>query len=364
VKKGQNPGLYHGQIILRSAGEVIGSIPVELRVLPFVLPLPMTYRDLNKEYRDFMSGYISLPILRQLNGGDHELAKKQLDAIMIDMVKHGDKMPCHYERYIAPEWAEKCGMDNSMFIADAGGMRLDFPAVMQFDARRKVEAMDRKFGTHKNHYLDWGDEFDSKMLRAIRPMVDTYKNAGLRYANNSRGGYVYGLYIIDFYRIPITPDFANNVLADKVSFIGGDHYFGWYADQHVGPENPAFCRRQYGLGPYRAGLSCNRNYAHHLGGYNDNSGTFRSMNFFYGDGKGVIDTIAWEGYREGIDDIRYATLLQQLARPLTQSDNFRAKYAARIALQFLADMNTDSFDLSVARLEMIRHILKLQKFSK
>ena len=131
-------------------------------------------------------------------------------------------------------------------------------------------------------------------------------------------------------------------------------------------ENPAFNRRQYGLGPWRAGLTCNYNYAHHLDGFNDTrGGTFRAMNFIYTDGNGALTTIQWEAFREAIDDIRYATLIQQLARPLLNSQtNVAGDFAARQALKFLADLDSDDHDLSLVRLEMIRHILNLKKHSK
>ena len=44
--------------------------------------------------------------------------------------------------------------------------------------------------------------------------------------------------------------------------------------------------------------------------------------------------------------------------------NVPGDFAARQALKFLADMDTDAFDLSMARMEMIRHILNLMKHSK
>ena len=89
------------------------------------------------------------------------------------------------------------------------------------------------------------------------------------------------------------------------------------------------------------------------------------MNFYYTHFDGVLDTIQWEGHREGIDDVRYATLIQQLARPLLgNAANVPGDFAARQALKFLADMDTDAFDLSMARMEMIRHILNLMKHSK
>lgn len=137
---------------------------------------------------------------------------------------------------------------------------------------------------------------------------------------------------------------------------------GWYANHHCGPENPAFNRRQYGFGPYRAGFSCNYNYAHHLDGWNDiASDGYKPMMLIYGSGNGCIDTLAWEGFREGLDDIRYATLLKTLAEKHAKSANTEARYASRLALKLLADADGDDEDLATLRLEMIESIEKLMK---
>ena len=46
--------------------------------------------------------------------------------------------------------------------------------------------------------------------------------------------------------------------------------------------------------------------------WNDfDQGKFRSHNMVYPTIDGVIDTIQWEGYREGIDDLRYLATLRQ-----------------------------------------------------
>ncbi len=250
-------------------------------------------------------------------------------------------------------------MDVSTFVT--GGMKLNTLSEMAFDARRKKDQHIRRFGKNNTYYLGWGDEYGLSTLRGIRPMVDTYKKEGFLFPINSRHGYSAGGYLADLFWPPVNPDYSSETFTEKLNFLGGDAYFGWYASQHVGSENPAYNRRQYGMGPYRAGLSCHYNYAHHLNGYNDTRGsTYKPMNFVYGDGKGVIDTLAWEGFREGMDDIRYATLLQQLARPLLKSEVLHDRYAAKKALKLLADMDTDSFDLNTARMEMIRFILDLQ----
>ena len=104
--------------------------------------------------------------------------------------------------------------------------------------------------------------------------------------------------------------------------LGAETYCGWYAVQHTGPENPDFNRRQYGLAAYLGGYSAACNYAHHLGPYNDDADYYKPMVFAYGVSDGVLDTLQWEGFREGIDDIRYATEMTRLARTARDSRNF------------------------------------------
>lgn len=361
--KDRKPGIYEGHVTVRKAGRILCRIPLRLRILPFVLPPPKTYSDTSKDFRMFMCDYISLSLIRMLNGNDPALAEKQLVAILKDFVAHGETMPHYRGVFDHPEYAREAGCDLSVLVTR--GMYNAAPADRDFDVRRCVELHKKKFGSHEGYYMSWGDEYGLQTLRMIRPMVKAYQQAGFRFTVNSSRGYQYGGYLADLLWPPVWPDQSSSALTSKYNFMNSDGLFGWYAMQHVGVENPAFIRRQYGLGPYRAGLSCHYNYAHHLYGYNDLRGdTYRSMNLVYGDGKGVIDTLAYEALREGLDDIRYATALQLLARPLAKSGNVEARYAAKKALQFLAELDTDAFDLASARLEMIRHILTLLEFRK
>ena len=72
---------------------------------------------------------------------------------------------------------------------------------------------------------------------------------------------------------------------------------------------------------------------------------------------GVIDTIQWEGYREGIDDLRYlATLNATLRKAAVDSP------AAVQATQFLSELKKADLlkcDLDDIRKQMIDHILEL-----
>jgi hypothetical protein len=73
-----------------------------------------------------------------------------------------------------------------------------------------------------------------------------------------------------------------------------------------------------------------------------------------------IDTIQWEGFREAIDDVRYATLLKQLANRAIESGKTENIYQGRMALQWLVLLDAKGCDLHAARLEMISYILKLE----
>ena len=142
--------------------------------------------------------------------------------------------------------------------------------------------------------------------------------------------------------------------------MGTNTYCAWYANQHVGAENPELNRRQNGLAAYLSGYSALCNYAHHLGPYNDVSETYKPMVFVYGTADGVIDTLQWEGFREGVDDIRYATLMLSLAREAEASADVEVRYLAGKAKLLLARFDRKTGDLNAARGEMICFIERLR----
>ncbi|MBO5958980.1 MAG: hypothetical protein J6Q65_02540, partial [Lentisphaeria bacterium] len=334
----QAPGLYKGAISLKAKdGKAVGSIPVEVRVLPFVLPEPKTYFDIEKDFLVLFCQYIGIDIIRQLNGNDTALARKQLVALLKNFYRHGECTPGYRGAVENAALNEEAGMKQQYVFRDA---RLGQPADMRHHAVTSIANYRKRFGTQGPLICDWGDEYGLGILKGIRHMVDIYKEAGWLFSLNSRHGYSFAPHSSDLWWPPVYPDSSLAKATEKFNFLGGDGYVGWYAKQHVGVENPAFIRRQYGLGAYRAGFSCHFNYAHHLNGFNDMRGsTYRAMNLVYGHGGGVLDTLAWEAFREGMDDMRYATKLQQLARGLLKnSKDYAARSAAKKALQLLVEM--------------------------
>ena len=136
-----------------------------------------------------------------------------------------------------------------------------------------------------------------------------------------------------------------------------------YGNPQIGAENPDLYRRNYGLRLWRASYdgACDYCYTDPWDGFTwddfDNP-SYRDHDFVYPTVDGVIGTIAWEGFREGVDDVKYATTLQQAIQKANRSPNEAAKRTARAAQQYLDRMNLDG-NLDAVRARIIHFIREL-----
>ena len=367
AKKDTAPGLYRGEIRLQSGNRPLGTVPVEIRVLDFALPEPMCYFDETMPFYVSFYTYQRLDCLLELNGGDYELAKRQLLATLKDRVAHNDSI--HW----VPGVLSGQGKD-ALELANAAGCRRDvslatvpvasqggsYTELVSFD-RRSAAAVRAALG-HLNVYASFGDEPPAWWLQSVFPDLKAGHEAGYKFIlAGSDNVYRKAGFFYDWHNIAKTAE--DDSTTRLWNQFGSGPHVAWYANQHVGVENPEFNRRQNGMAAYLSGYSSLCNYAHHYGGYNDDSEGYRPMVFAYGQYKGVIDTIQWEGFREGVDDIRYATVLVTLARQAAKSANVDARYAGNKALQYLAAFRKDSDDLNTCRREMIRYIQELRRIS-
>lgn len=360
------PGVYSGRVSLLHDGKKIGYVPVLLRVLPFELPAPKTYFDVTRDFVVGMNNYISYEYILKENGGDTGILEMQYLNIMKNFKAHnqlshqlreGNIFSHEFRRTLA--LMKEAGLETDRLVG-AGEVKAWLnPYQMKQHAELQKQWFLKNLG-HQNIYLIYGNENGPSWVVDHRSVFDTYKRAGFKFIFPGHHKVFYKCgYFNDFFKGPSAPEDRE---ATRMWNEIGDVIVTWYAQQHVGPENPAFNRRQYGMAPYLGNNSANYNYAHHLGDYNDRCVySYRPMVFSYGCYDGVIDTIQWEAFREGIDDIRYATLLKSMALKANQSGNYDVKNAGRQVLQYFACLNPAEMDLSEARLEMIRMILKLQK---
>ena len=149
--------------------------------------------------------------------------------------------------------------------------------------------------------------------------------------------------------------------ADKWHSLG--HKIWNYANPQPGIENPEIYRRNFGLLLWQKDYDGATGWIYHssIGNpWNDFDGSYgRDYNFTYPTVDGVIDTMQWEGYREGADDVRYLTTLEEAIKQAKQSGDESKITIATEAEQYLANLDIDR-DLDTIRSEMIDYILELQ----
>ena len=79
---------------------------------------------------------------------------------------------------------------------------------------------------------------------------------------------------------------------------------------------------------------------------------------------GTIGTLAFEGLREAYDDIRYITLMKQLATEAMNSDNLELKREGKRQLAWFERIDGEKYDLDSLRTQVIDRILTLIELNR
>lgn len=383
-------GTYAGTITLSQKGRTLGTVAVKARVLPFALPDPKTYYDLNRDF--FVTIYSTgvLDLAERLSI-PKEQALRQQAKIYENQLNHNVRNPrSEVSQHLwrkEPEKGLELLRQELTLMKEAGVVTKPLlsneplwlmgdksPEAFKERIRNFREVVKDVLG-HTDIYATHWDEAGYKQIREMRDeqghrdefpdmkwWVTTSRNKHFNLA-----GYLF--------------DYANQAgwptreQAATWHAVGGR--IASYASPHTGPENPDVFRRWEGLARYKANYDGSFNYKYYsqlhptlyekqkANTWNDSlGGTFRSFNMVYPTKDGVIDTIAWEGFREGIDDIRYATLLKEKVRQAEASGSMPARHLGRKALMWLELTDMETADLNAVRQEMINYILKLDDLLK
>ena len=380
VRKETPAGVYRGEIGLKTRdGRRVAVVPVEIKVMDFALPKPKCYADPTMDFWVCFYSYISLDYLKVYNGGDMELAKKQMEAVFRNQVEHGQDM--HWFRY---------GLASGADMLDGGARQEEFLCTLEAmktagmrtkplvgwitslglskkgdeatiaNAKAAAAKLDSLIG-HHDVYIGYGDEPGvPNLTNAHRRVERLCQEAGLKFILAcGQHSFRKNGHLLDWHNASEPPE--DSTMPSLWNKIGNGKRCAWYAAQHVGAEDPAFNRRQNGLLCWLSGYSALCNYAHHFGPYNDDTTTYKPMVYAYGISSGVLDTLQWKGFREGIDDIRYATLMVSLAREAERSGALATRRLGMKALQYLALVNGQADDLNAVRMEMINYIKQLKE---
>ena len=122
-----------------------------------------------------------------------------------------------------------------------------------------------------------------------------------------------------------------------------------YANPVSGVEQPYTYRRNVGLLPFKLGIDGTGWWCDYFTGGN------LDYSFVYYTTTGQIDTLQWEGWREGVDDVRYLTTLEEAVAASTNQD----LPAVTQARSWLAGLRI-SDDAHQVRQQAIKHIMALR----
>ena len=383
------PGRYTGKINLSTHDKLLGAITLKLRVLPFKLASPKVYYDLNHDFicSLYYRGYLHPDYLHGTISS-HFKNEEQMRAELKNMFAHGINNPVPYYDVIdkkPQKWEEKVwgpGTNMTLFARDLAirkevgmtasillsGVRTSNP---QDEASlnalkkkvRKVIKIARSYG-FTDIYFYGIDEALGKELKSQRLAWKAVHEAGGKV-------WVSGTHRNNFDMMKDLQDLLNSngdgygslsqAAADKWHSVGGK--ITSYSSPQVGAESPEIFRRNYGLYLWKQHYDGMVNYGYQTSFgsvWNDFDHYYRDHNFTYPTINGVIDTIAFEGNREAIDDIKYGTTLKLLIEKGRESKDKKIRDLSLMANNYLEQLDTGR-DLDAIRLEIIGYILKLQE---
>ena len=367
VPENAQGGLYTGTIELLSGGSSLEIINLSLKVLPIKLLDPYyTFSILyggtiNPEGEGFISAYVK---------SEEQFRKEQEN-----MVAHGIT---NTDVYVARGLENEAllrqilkirselgmGSEQILYFKASGGSFVGAPTepadLEALKTRvKKVIEIAKSYGMTEVYFYGL-DERKGEALTAQRPAWEAVHEVGGKI-------YVAGYQGSNF---PLMGDIQDLLVcagppskeeADKWHSLG--HKIWDYANPQPGIENPEIYQRNFGLLLWKNDYDGATGWIYHssIGNpWNDfDSNLYRDFNFTYPTVNGVIDTVQWEGYREGADDVRYVTTLEEAIKQAKQSgDEGRIAIAAE-AEQYLANLDIYR-DLDTIRSEVIDYILELQ----
>ena len=385
-------GEYAGTLALTADGRDAGALPLKLTVHPFRLPRAATHYNIDRPMLGTWMHHCHIAdklMTRDGKYGSFDLANslRRLENEYRNMAEHNMVNP--WARCVGDvgEWTvavmKRAGCETRPFF---GGPKISwdfaimsiYPPSLGADisvegnfvmwqkemadytntARTAMAEVEKVLG-HRDIYSYAYDEGGDEFIRRDMPFFATLNTFGGK--TFVTGGSPHGMaFMVD--------------LNDASGAPGAERTLHWheggamletYAAPHSGPENPDIWRRGKGLALWYADLDGINEYnwyegRHIWNEFLDGPGSeYRNFCIVYPTADGVVDTVAWEGQREGFDDIRYLTLLKRLARAAMRSGKAGLVKSGRETGAWIEVLDWRKGDLDALRLEAARRIVAL-----
>ncbi len=341
-------GNYAGQINLQTSTGVIGTYTLNLTVYPF--QLAKSYMTHGLYYKGFINGSGSI--------SSEGKSTAQYSAEMLDMSKHG------ITNVVVSDPYSSSGLSSELNIMHSVGI-----------------GADGKFycwGIDPNNY---GGDTAFKNLLTSKGVTDIYlygadeqsasQNSPIASSFHSKG-YKFMVASYTVSDMSSMASFCDLLVAssgqwglDNTALANSYHNYGHkivsYNNPQAVPEAPATFRNNYGLKLWQWNYDGAMDFAYQQS-YGDiwndfDSSESRDHAFAYPTTSGVVDTIQWEGYLQGINDVRYLTTLLNTIQ--TAKNAGKNTSNAESWLATLKTSNLDSQNLDSIRSQMANYIISL-----
>jgi hypothetical protein len=350
-------GEYSGKIKLTSEEGFLGDFQIKLTVLPITLvPSRLTYSIYYTGILDsnWPQGSIS----------SHYKSETQFKKEMQNLLSHGVTNPTVYQPFDSQLLSKvlairkDLGMDNSsLYYLGLGPWGYE-----PVDEVKKVIEFAHNSGVGDVYFYGKDEASGADLIKqrtawqAIREAGGKMFVAGIATQGDIKGNFALMGDITDLFICRGMPS------AEEAANWHASHFQIFsYANPQVGMELPETYRRNYGMLLWQKEYDGAMNWAYQSGFgniWNDfDDPSYRDEVFTYPTVDGVIDTIQWEGFREGVNDTRYlATLLQTINNAkLKGKDTSPAEnWLAELKKSDLSTIDPDSIRQSI-----IQHILLL-----
>ncbi len=413
VSDDSNAGTYASEVTISADNTQPTTLTLEVTIPAFDL-LPPEF-----EYSAYYPAYLERPGMTDSEREKlHPITDEQYLAEARNMLAHGCTNPCLYAgpeqdesgkihfNYLSRimDLREKAGMPKglTLYLMDGAGMTLKQGALTEEQKQRNMEVAKATVAWAKSRGYSGAlfmgaDEFSGESLRAMRDSYASIKAGGsgiwvaggadlVNFMSDVVGNPIFAhpgamgvdqsvQWQVDPVQWLLHPELYPNwdpqvLLAPeyqqliKTAHKHGNKMFTYF-DPQGGQPFPEYHRRHRGIGLWKTGVDGTMTWAY----IQLSPPTARANDPYFQDGfpyspnvfvlrgpRGVLDTLAWEGYREGYDDARYlATLKDAIAQAKTAG-----RHAPLIAetQRWLDSLPTD-VDLDEWRLEMARRTEKL-----
>ena len=396
IPKDAVPGDYTGSLAFSLDGKPAGSLPLTIRVYPFKLPRGAPRYNIDEKFLGTWYNHIGLP--NKLGGGhyggDNSLSNacRRLLAELKNMGEHNMPNPFGSAYGDAEEedlsdiyigLMKAAGIETDPIKGDLSahdgdwctmGRRIqEFGGDISVEAhpelfaqcmtnytnrcRRVMNKLREKLG-HTNAYCYGMDEAGPGTVRREMPFFATLQHfGGKAYISMCVAEWVG--FMADFDNIP-----AHIGRTVNRSWHEAGCRVGTYAAPFSGPENPEIWRRSMGLRIYMANFDgdCNYNWYEAFNCWNNfvaDGSRYGNFCIVYPTKDGVVDTVGWEAQREGLDDVRYLTLLRRLAREAMRSDKRELQRLGRRNYAWAELIDPECVELDDMRAEAADRIIKL-----